>query len=679
MSRSSDIKGRIVLAALLLAAALTFALLPTDPAASVSASVPKGPDSPVLPPDGSNANPFGDSPILHQIVAGDPAAGASQITAASSPAAPVRGFPSQAQPQNSNWTPQVSGTTNNLHDVDFVDNTEGWVVGDGGTILHTINGGALWVPQTSGAVEDLLSVDFLDPLVGFAAGAGGTVLKTIDGGVTWTPVTAGQFTPPFGATTTPNLITTVDVGEFDGVWIVGRNRVWYTSDDLGGSWQGQEPNLSNSILEINALEGGVPFFAKALTFSPSSGGRIFDLSTSTPFVTENTFVPSSLVVGRLLAIDTTFANTGLVVGEGGTILRLLDFSTWGPHTGSGQVTTGNLNDVTYASVSDVFIVGNQGEILRSVDGGVSFVVEAAPGSADLNAVSFPLARDGWAVGDGGTILKFGPAPVGPNPFGQPQFVPGTQFEGGLDITVTSGENTTHLISENFFTSAILHRSLSSGGEWSAPFDISGGSGDGSGPRITNDSSGRLYAVWRTSTQKIRFNEKPPGESWVAPSTVASSPDSEPFDLPVVEVDSLGNVHAAWVKGNVFVSGASLSILHSVRPASTTTWQGPVVVTGGFQSSFGIHLEMAIDSNDQVHLVYAAKNPSFDDKLDVFHVRKPLGQAWEAPQNLSNDAAESESPSIVVDDSGGAMVVWSSTASEPTVKAVPVDVQRKSPS
>ena len=38
----------------------------------------------------------------------------------------------------------MTGTTERLHSIDFVDNLHGWVVGSDGVILHTSNGGIDW-------------------------------------------------------------------------------------------------------------------------------------------------------------------------------------------------------------------------------------------------------------------------------------------------------------------------------------------------------------------------------------------------------------------------------------------------------------------------------------------------------------------------------------------------------
>lgn len=49
-------------------------------------------------------------------------------------------------------------------------------------------------------------------------------------------------------------------------------------------------------------------------------------------------------------------------------------------------------------------VGQRGHILYSDDGGKDWQQAAVPVSADLNAVSFPTAAQGWAVGNDGVVL-----------------------------------------------------------------------------------------------------------------------------------------------------------------------------------------------------------------------------------------------------------------------------------
>jgi len=56
--------------------------------------------------------------------------------------------------------------------VQFIDENNGWVVGDSGTILKTTNAGATWAQQTSGTEHNLLAVCFKNLNTGWAVGGG---------------------------------------------------------------------------------------------------------------------------------------------------------------------------------------------------------------------------------------------------------------------------------------------------------------------------------------------------------------------------------------------------------------------------------------------------------------------------------------------------------------------------
>jgi hypothetical protein len=64
----------------------------------------------------------------------------------------------------------------------FHSRNAGWVVGSGGTILRTINGGDDWYQLVSRTDHYLRAVAFRDSLTGFAGGSQGTLFYTIDGG-----------------------------------------------------------------------------------------------------------------------------------------------------------------------------------------------------------------------------------------------------------------------------------------------------------------------------------------------------------------------------------------------------------------------------------------------------------------------------------------------------------------
>ncbi len=97
------------------------------------------------------------------------------------------------------WTVQKSGTEKALFAVSFADQNHGWACGDESTWMWTNNGGETWnvermeVSQvglseaTSLAVPDLIyySVHFIDQNNGWIVGEYGNIRHTTDGGKTW--------------------------------------------------------------------------------------------------------------------------------------------------------------------------------------------------------------------------------------------------------------------------------------------------------------------------------------------------------------------------------------------------------------------------------------------------------------------------------------------------------------
>jgi photosystem II stability/assembly factor-like uncharacterized protein/predicted esterase len=67
-----------------------------------------------------------------------------------------------------------------------------WAVGDNGAIVASADNGVTWTPQTSGTVENLYAVHFADASHGAAVGRRGAIVVTSDGGAHWTPRPLGK-------------------------------------------------------------------------------------------------------------------------------------------------------------------------------------------------------------------------------------------------------------------------------------------------------------------------------------------------------------------------------------------------------------------------------------------------------------------------------------------------------
>jgi hypothetical protein len=73
------------------------------------------------------------------------------------------------------WVNQNSGVTSSLNNVFFLTSSNGWAVGNNGTILKY--NGSIWTKQESGTSQNLNDVFFLSPNFGWAVGDSGIILK----------------------------------------------------------------------------------------------------------------------------------------------------------------------------------------------------------------------------------------------------------------------------------------------------------------------------------------------------------------------------------------------------------------------------------------------------------------------------------------------------------------------
>lgn len=109
------------------------------------------------------------------------------------------------------WVNQTSGTNANLKSVWFKRGTEGWIVGDGGTILHTTDAGQIWSSVTSPVSDDFKEVKFFNDTLGLIVGSG-SILRTSDKGATWAQVSQTGNLTLYAITSSPNNDTLVAVG-----------------------------------------------------------------------------------------------------------------------------------------------------------------------------------------------------------------------------------------------------------------------------------------------------------------------------------------------------------------------------------------------------------------------------------------------------------------------------------
>ena len=291
------------------------------------------------------------------------------------------------------WQPQSSGIGNALMSVFFTDQSNGWIAGGFGTILHTTDSGENWNQQNSGTNENLNCVFFLDTLKGWICGSEGTILQTTDGGSTWS--TQNSFT-------ILNLLSVCFVNDSTG-WVSGNNGIILKTTNGGSDWLPQDSQFSGYIADLEFISAdyglAAAYASGAITstiLKTTNGGDNWQVVTV-----------SGLPPWPVFSIDFVDSSTGWVVGFIEVIFKSTDGgNTWTEQQGVSSTPEGFLS-VSFADENNGWTVGYYGIIAHTTNGGDLWTAETSGTSENLWNVCFVNETLGWAVGDNGTILRYG--------------------------------------------------------------------------------------------------------------------------------------------------------------------------------------------------------------------------------------------------------------------------------
>jgi photosystem II stability/assembly factor-like uncharacterized protein len=334
---------------------------------------------------------------------------------------------------NSPWTRQSSPTRTDLRTVFFVNTLCGWIGGGRGTILHTVNGGLTWFEQVTGTRAPVTSVFFLDENRGWAVVGGSLgvdplggeadpgLLATTDGGTTWKRIADldaqaicfANANVGFAAGNYSSVFRTDDGG-----------KTWSKCDALARAVE-RPTSLADALLTFTGVQftdekhGWVSgnFYGKGLLrpaglFLTDDGGATW---IKCP-------IPFAVTTAEVMKFRFQDAQRGYVVSEvyrGDarfvTVFRTSDGgATWVERrtTVPGYHLTHFVNDRVGWTMGAVMARENAPPleigIWNTMDGGASWREEKTLAGTVLYDSFFVSDSLGWAVGQGGTILRYRP-------------------------------------------------------------------------------------------------------------------------------------------------------------------------------------------------------------------------------------------------------------------------------
>jgi len=302
-----------------------------------------------------------------------------------------------------------------LYGVHFVSNREGWVVGAKkvpgqllytGKILHTTNGGETWQVQRT---DDsyLMAVHFVNRTRGWAVGGSGRILSTATGGITWTVQSVD----------TNYYLQDVDFVDESYGWTVGTRqdyggqaKIWCTTDG-GGHWQecgyywvGEWPG--------DEAKFGIDFANRSVGYvvgkNKAGWGSVFKTTNGGDRWVEKPLGGNYPVLHGVYFLN---ANEGWVVGENGFIAHTRNGGDSWDVQSSG--TTKGLCKVTFVdnlrgyATGDCYSHGMYGSIvLKTTNGGLRWAEETTGTRAGIMDVAFPDRYHAWIVGNDGMIRAY---------------------------------------------------------------------------------------------------------------------------------------------------------------------------------------------------------------------------------------------------------------------------------
>jgi photosystem II stability/assembly factor-like uncharacterized protein len=282
------------------------------------------------------------------------------------------------------WQSIPSGTTGQLNKVFFVNRQQGFIVGESGILLKTLDSGLTWNQIQTGFSTSYKNVFFLTPSLGFICGSQGAIFKTTDVGATWKRTATPDST---------TLLWDITMVSSSKGFAVGDASTTWQSTNGGETWSRVVlptafPARSQIFdVQFPTKDTGYVSYQSGILKTITGGDTwfvVYDGHQFFPTVPNGAYFVSSSV-GFLVSYS-----YGLVAKtEDGGVTLLNQGAT-------------RSNDVFFTGKDTGYVVGSY--IHKTINGG-NIWEQQTPAGPLLRGVFFLDRRTGLAVGSGGTILR----------------------------------------------------------------------------------------------------------------------------------------------------------------------------------------------------------------------------------------------------------------------------------
>jgi photosystem II stability/assembly factor-like uncharacterized protein len=306
-------------------------------------------------------------------------------------------FVFQTAPAQTNWKLNRAAGSGDLVAVYFTSAEKGWIAGDDGYLAWTADGGRSWTKQDIGTTENINEIYFRNDDNGYLV-AGRKMFITKDGGRSWQETRIyreGEFrsaSPEFLSIRFADKKRGIVIGSLLNQKEEVIDSLVMRTEDGGETWQRVVVPSKKELYHLDFVGSSRCWIvgdSGLILYSDNGGAQFRQQKSGTAL--------------DLYNVDFRDESEGYAVGSKGTILRT---ETGGEIWETVKTTfPATFMRVDFADDKNGWIVGYNGTILRSSDKGRTWVKQESQTKGNLYGL-YTVKKYGWAVGAGGVVIEY---------------------------------------------------------------------------------------------------------------------------------------------------------------------------------------------------------------------------------------------------------------------------------